>query len=127
MQVIGFTLPNGDEFSIPVEWWAEAGMTAFEPQSAYYCYDSLPQLLVRIKAIEPPQMDQRKHLDHSGFDHVRMVNVLDAIVSRKPMPPVEVEPLPSNGEYQYRLHHGAHRFFASAAVGFTHVPAMLWP
>jgi hypothetical protein len=40
------------------------------------------------------------------------------------LPPVEVEEL-SLGDYHYRLHHGAHRFFASVAVGFTHIPARL--
>ena len=118
--MISFTLPNGAEFSFPVEWWNEVGMPAFERQSPYYLWDALPELFVRIDAIEPPPMD------YEGLDHVRMVSVLHAIVSRTALPPVEVEEL-SLGDYHYRLHHGAHRFFASVAVGFTLIPARLRP
>jgi hypothetical protein len=118
--MISFRLPNGAEFSFPVEWWNEVGMPAFERQSPYYLWDALPELFVRIDAIEPPSMD------YEGLDRVRMVSVLHAIVSRTALPPVEVEEL-SLGDYHYRLHHGAHRFFASVAVGFTHIPARLRP
>ena len=55
--MISFRLPNGAEFSFPVEWWNEAGMPAFERQSPYYLWDALPELFVRIDAIEPPPMD----------------------------------------------------------------------
>ena len=40
--MISFRLPNGAEFSFPVEWWNEAGMPAFERQSPYYLWDALP-------------------------------------------------------------------------------------
>ena len=63
-------------------------------------------------------------MDYEALDHVRMVSVLRAIVSRTALPPVKVEEL-SLDDYHYRLHHGAHRFFASVAVGFTLIPARL--
>jgi hypothetical protein len=69
LSMISFTLPNGAEFSFPVEWWNEVGMPAFERQSPYYLWDALPELFVRIDAIEPPPMD------YEGLDHVRMVSV----------------------------------------------------
>ena len=116
--MIRFSLPNGAEFSFPVEWWNEAGVPAFERQSRYYLWDAVPELFVRIDAIEPPPMD------YEALDRVRMVKVLQAIVSRTALTPVEVEEL-SLGDYHYRLHHGAHRYFASVAVGFTHIPARL--
>jgi len=78
--MISFTLPNGAEFSFPVEWWNEAGMPAFERKSPHYLWDALPDLFVRIEAIEPPPMD------YEGLDHVRMVSVLHAIVSRTALP-----------------------------------------
>ena len=90
-------------------------MPAFERQSPYYLWDALPELFVRIDAIEPPPMD------YEGLDRVRMVKVLQAIVSRTALPPVEVEEL-SLGDYHYRLHHGAHRFFASVAVASRTFP-----
>ena len=76
IQMISFRLPNGAEFSFPVEWWNEVGMSAFERQSPYYLWDELPEMFVRIDAIEPPPMD------YEGLDRVRMVSVLHAIVSR---------------------------------------------
>src|SRR6476620_6415722 len=66
LSMISFTLPNGAEFSFPVEWWNEVGMPAFERQSPYYLWDALPELFGRIDAIEPPPMD------YEGLDHVRM-------------------------------------------------------
>ena len=71
-------------------------MPAFERQSPYYLWDALPELFVRIDAIEPPPMD------YEGLDHVRMVSVLHAIVSRTALPPVEVEEL-SLGDYHHDL------------------------
>jgi hypothetical protein len=118
--MISFRLPNGSEFSFPIEWWHEAGMPAFERQSPYYLWGAVPELFVRLDAIEPPP------LDYEELDRVRMVNLLQAIVSRTALPPVQVEEL-SLGDYHYRLHHGAHRFYASVAVGFTHIPARLRP
>ena len=60
-------------------------MPAFERKSPHYLWDALPDLFVRIEAIEPPPMD------YEGLDHVRMVSVLHAIVSGTALPPVEVE------------------------------------
>ena len=59
-------------------------MPAFERQSPHYLWDALPELFVRIDAIEPPPMD------YEGLDRVRMVSVLHAIVSRTALPPVEM-------------------------------------
>ena len=58
-------------------------MPAFERQSPYYLWDAVPELFVRIDAIEPPPMD------YEALDRVRMVKVLQAIVSRTALTPVE--------------------------------------
>jgi hypothetical protein len=126
MELLTFKLPNGDEFKLPVQWWREAGMVGFERQSPFYRCDAIAELLVRLHAIEPPPMERRQHLDYGGFGRDRMVSILHAIVSRTPLPPVSVEERSSEAAYPYAVHCGAHRFFASVAAGFTHVPAMLW-
>ena len=74
--MISFRLPNGSEFSFPVEWWNEVGMPAFERQSPYYLWGAVPELFVRLDAIEPPP------LDYEELDRVRMVNVLRPSKSR---------------------------------------------
>ena len=57
LSMISFTLPNGAEFSFPVEWWNEVGLPAFERQITVYLWDALPELFVRIDTIEPPPME----------------------------------------------------------------------
>ena len=63
-------------------------------------------------AIEPPPMD------NEGLDRVRMVKVLHAILPN-------CAAARRNLGMPIILHHGAHRFFASVAVGFTLIPARL--
>jgi hypothetical protein len=97
-------------------------MKEFERQSPFY--QSSPQYwLVRLDSIEPPRMDQRQHLDHGGFSRTRMVSILKGIATQSVLPPIELEE--QDGENAYRLHSGAHRFYASVAVGFSHVPAVV--
>jgi len=126
MELLAFKLPNGVEFTIPADWWNEAGMYNFELQSAFYSYEDLPELFIRMEAIEVPSMEERQHLGHGGLSRIRMVSILRAIASGRPLPPVEVEELLSDAAYPYRLHHGAHRFFASVAAGFPSIPAVVW-
>ena len=103
------------------DWRDEAGMRAFERESPFY--RSSPQCwLVRLDCIEPPSMEQRQHLGPGGFCRTRMVTVLRGFASQS-LPPIELDEVPSDCEYAYQLRHGAHRFYASVAVGFSHVPA----
>jgi hypothetical protein len=122
-----FTLPRGGEFSIPADWWAEAGMEGFAcGLSATYRVTPLPEiLLVPVEAIEPLSMESRNHLSYGGFDHERMVRVLQGFSTGAAIPPIQVAAQPPQRAYRYRLHHGAHRFFGSVAAGFSHVPAEL--
>ena len=71
-------------------------------------------------------MSRRQHLDHGGFSRERMVAVLRAIASQAVIPPIEVDELPDDDGYAYRVHSGAHRFYASVVVGFSHVPAVVF-
>jgi hypothetical protein len=53
----------------------------------------------------------------------RMVSVLQDIALRREIWPIEIIE-GASGDYRYRLHHGAHRFHASVAAGFSHIPAI---
>lgn len=123
-----FALPTEwrEAFSLPTEWWIEAGMDRFEP-GADLSYSARPQLaskLYLLAAIEPPRMGQRLRRGHGGFERDRMVAVLRDIALRKQIWPVEITE-GASGAYLYSLHQGAHRFHASVAAGFSHIPAII--
>jgi hypothetical protein len=123
-----FALPTEwrEAFSLPTEWWIEAGMDRFEP-GADLSYSARPQLaskLYLLAAIEPPRMGQRLRRGHGGFERDRMVAVLRDIALRREIWPIEIAE-GASGPYLYSLHHGAHRFHASLAAGFLHIPAII--
>ena len=120
-----FRLPDGRQFEIPFEWWAEAGMDRFDRgfEVSYRGKPNLNSKVVLMADIDLPSMEHR-NLSHGPLDRDRMVSVLWSIAERAEICPVAVTKTAS-GNYRYRLHNGAHRFHASAAVGFTHIPALL--
>src|SRR5262245_66590091 len=90
-------------------------------------YSPRPQLaskLYLLAAIEPPRMGQRLRRGHGGFERNRMVAVLRDIALRKEIWPIEITE-GTSGPYLYSLHRGAHRFHASVAAGFLHIPAII--
>ena len=91
---------------------------------AYHWRPQLSADLVLLADIEPPPMGSRKHLSCCGLDETRMIGVLTSIASRREMWPVEITQ-GDNDPYPYQLHDGAHRFHASVAAGFSHIPALL--
>ena len=126
MELKWFNFPRGEAFALPTEWWIEAGMDRFEPGADLAC-SARPQLaskLYLLAAIEPPRMGQRLRRGHGGFERDRMVAVLRDIALRKEIWPIEITE-GASGPYLYSLHHGAHRFHASVAAGFLHIPAII--
>jgi hypothetical protein len=121
-----FKFPRDGEFSLRAECWVEAVMEGFECGSEpSYRFAPSPEIsLVRVEDIAPPNMDQRRHLGPDGFDHKRMVGVLRKIASRSPMDPIKIVER-QQGDYRYRLYDGYHRFHASVAAGFSHVPIIV--
>ena len=118
-----FTFPRDGKFSLPAEWWVEAGMEGFECGAEAYLTPSPEAFLIRVEDIAPPNMDRRQHLGPGGFDHKRMVDILRGISSRSAIPPVKIVEQ-QQGVYRYRLCEGYHRFHASVAAGFSHVPTV---
>jgi hypothetical protein len=106
------------------ECWIEANMEGFECGSeASYVYAPRPDVfLVRVADIAPPNMERRQHLGPGGFDHKRMVKVLRDIFSHNPMHPIKLVERQQD-DYLYHLCDGYHRFHASVAAGYSHVPA----
>ena len=121
-------------FEIDEKWWAEAGMPGFVPGSTSYTVDAkvfrnLAVREVRIDEVAPV----RRELSHGVFSDDadtglaakdRVVRILRGFRSNAALPPVEIQELPSNASFKYRLYHGAHRFYLAVAAGFTHVPAI---
>ena len=101
-------------------------MEGVERGSDEVSYNATPSpelLLVRVEEIAPPNMSQRQHVGPGGFDHNRMVDVLRGIASRSTMPPIKIVEQ-QQGAYRYLLSEGYHRFHASVAAGFSHVPTV---
>jgi hypothetical protein len=80
---------------------------------------------VPLRQIEPPYRIPGK--DWHGFDHSRLVSVLDGIATGAEIEPVPLFKLPDTdfppAPYAYRVRNGFHRFYASIAAGFECLPA----
>ena len=59
-----------------------------------------------------------------GLNRERALAVLEALIRRIPLPPVNVYPCESPGAdgKRFVLYHGYHRLHLSLAVGYTHIP-----
>ena len=55
----------------------------------------------------------------------RCVEGVPQVISSSFIGPALAGPFFASGPYLYRLHHGAHRFYASVAAGFLHIPAII--
>jgi hypothetical protein len=119
-----FTLPDGRRFEICDDWWTEAGMDRFERQGdiSYRSRYQPTMTLVPLADIELPLMTRRLQLGPFGLDDSRMVKVLREIARREEIWPVEIVETESG---EYHLKHGTHRFHASVAAGFSHIPAIV--
>ena len=115
--------------TIDPTWWAEAGMSGFEPTGASYeaAAATRPVQLVAVGEVLP----LIRNLSHgvfndshdSGTAKQRVVRLLRGFREGALIPPVELDRVGSNS---FRLFHGAHRFYCSLVVGFTHVPAVVY-
>ena len=79
--------------------------------------------IVLIADIELPSIEHGK-LSHGSLDRDRMISVLWSIAERAELLPVTITKTTS-GYCRYHLHDGTHRYHASVAAGFTHIPALL--
>ncbi|MTW18780.1 hypothetical protein GJ689_21500 [Rhodoplanes serenus] len=118
---------SGVFFEIPDEWWQFAEMDRFSPHrgGGYFPYRAGAEEdveVVPIGDVEPPQRSEGVPL----FKKYKLLPVLFAFTSPEcELPPVEVNVIDSGGRYRFRVKNGYHRFYASAAVGYTRLPIIL--
>ena len=123
-------------FEIPDEWLAEAGADDFVPaRQSYQSIADPNEIILALGAIAPLLRQPKVIKDHYGFRRKGgvdggpggMVDVLQAIVGSVSLPPVTVRrarEISAEG-FTYVVKDGFHRFYASHALGFTHLPCVL--
>lgn len=118
---------NSGTFEIDGQWWSEAGMNGFcprnkaFPQRGQWHWDgNIVFKIIPLLSIESPKRAEGILL----FKKDRMIRILEGIRNSAPIPPIEIQ-TKETGDYPYTVHNGVHRFYASIAVGFTHVPAFI--
>jgi len=107
-------------FEIPDEWWEFCDMRSFKPRSNYYPYDPGAESveLLDLRAVEPPRRDTG-----APFKKYKLVPVLLAFVSPEcALPPIGAAKTASG----YVVRNGFHRFYASVAVGYKSIPAVVF-
>jgi hypothetical protein len=113
------------EFEIPDDWIAEAGAQDFSPNTAAYGA-SAKACDTPLTEVEPPPRLAHVRLSWRGLDRDRFVRVLTWIVLAVPIEAVPVAEMPfvdfGSSPYRFRVRDGVHRFYASIAAGFTHLP-----
>lgn len=86
---------------------------------------------IQIKDIDPtirnpgvPIFNTSKDTGKSAKD--RVMQILNGFKLESEIPPIELETLPTGSDYKYKIIDGVHRFYCSARVEFTSVPAIVW-
>jgi hypothetical protein len=132
-----FLLPNFPcWFEIPDDWLNEAGFINFSSSRSSFRHMPEDVAMVRLGEIEPPRRVPTSPNDFRGFDRERMVRVLREIATDVEIKAVPLVLLPELDDrlmqapeyyrcrtYSYRIQDGYHRFYASVAAGFLHLPA----
>jgi len=121
-----FQLPDGTDFEIPDEWWLAAGMPGFLPRGAYYSHTGSDERYAEVSAEVVPLTSIRpvvrtRPLDFGGFERDRQISVFKALVTGTAIPPIRAVAI-SGDQFGYDLHDGFHRYYASIAAKFTHIP-----
>jgi len=96
-------------------------MSHFRPQGLFYrCHDVIKanESALTLSSIDPPTRSAGTLL----FDEKRMRDIFRAFTTDTPLPAIEVFAEVSIRQHRYRVRNGLHRFYASAAVGFTCIP-----
>lgn len=121
------------EYALPDEWWAEAGMHTFIMRSRSFQAGPAPSpglhiIEVGVNDVQP----LRRKASHGVFNdssefgsaHDRVLSILRGFREGSAIPPIEVARLPSGSSTTFKLIHGAHRFYCAVATGFSYVPAI---
>jgi hypothetical protein len=123
---------HDQRIELPDEWWEAAGMAGFKPTHAAYPTDAKltdgKQIFdVKILDVRPVQRNPGVGIFNDGEEGTakeRVTSLLRGFRVGSLIRPVEVVQEPAASRYRFKLVAGAHRFYCSLAVGFTHVPAI---
>jgi uncharacterized ParB-like nuclease family protein len=118
------------DFELPCEWWAEAGMESFIPQTESYASAAAERvIIVPLADVQP--LRRAVERDWRGFSKERMVGILQRIASKREISPIDVIEMPCEHhpkpQFRYAFYDGFHRFHASIAAGFKSIPAIVRP
>jgi hypothetical protein len=128
-----FALPI--PFDIPDDIWHATGMAGWKPYASSYNavayrdaqteqpYEDLRIEIVPLDRVEPPQNNGVARF----LVNDRLRRVLQGFAAGTPLPAVLGQRLNDDSMADIQLVDGAHRFFASVAVGFTHLPVAVRP
>jgi len=124
-----FQMPNYPcEFELPNQWVVESGLSTFMPTTSAYNSTS-SAVLTPLNEIEPPIRKREVEKDWRGFGRKRMIRVMSGVVTGAEIEPVPLRELDDDGNpaapFRYRVRDGFHRFYASVAAGFSHLPAII--
>jgi len=112
-----------DDYVIPSNWLAFCEIDSWQASSQCYPWSGdQPVDLVALSDIRPPRRDPGLE----PFRKYKLVPVLLAFMSPEcALPPLALEPLPADSDFKYCVTNGFHRFYASRAVGYACVPAVI--
>ena len=109
------------DFEIADDWLEEAGVSKFSNAcaDAGFVSDASAEI-VSLQDIKTPKRDAETLL----FSEARMMNILKGIAEDAAIPPIEICII-EDGEFKYKLKDGFHRFYASVALSFEVIPAIV--
>lgn len=113
-------------FEIDDELWRESGAAAFCVTMPAYVFPANPDLdvrLVPVSMVYAPVRDPGV----IGLDPNRLLPVLKRFVSGDPVYAIRAQERPGATDYPLEVCDGYHRFYASIALGFTHLPLQVRP
>ncbi|WP_152530557.1 hypothetical protein [Paraburkholderia dilworthii] len=112
-----------EDYVIPPDWLTFCEIDSWHPSTNYYPWSGAAKVeVVDIEDIQPP----RRNPGIEAFRKYKLVPVLLAFISPEcALPPVTLELLPNASGFRYRVTNGFHRFYASRAVGYVSIPAII--
>lgn len=113
---------------IPVDWLREANVLNFRAQRTAYragAFNKAPEMAIAWIAVAEIALPVRTR-DSGPFDHERMLNILNGLRRDVPIEPIVVDTPPPDYPFPFRLIDGFHRVCACLALGFSHVPAVVY-
>lgn len=124
-------------FEIPDDWLVEAGVAGFIPDGPSYLYTAETENIIPLEKIAPILRNPNTTRDFWGFRRKGgiegntggMIDVLQAIINGIHLPPVMIRCVKGTSAdgFTHVVNDGFHRFYASHALGFTHIPSTIGP